>query len=89
MMREAYIEAKLRQRVKDLGGMYRKVTYQGRKGAPDDWCFFPDGRLIIVECKAPGRPLEPRQVVEIDYLNKLGFTVYVIDSLEQIEVLIK
>lgn len=81
-MLESTIEKHLRKRVKELGGFHRKVTYQGRDGSPDDWCFFPGGLLIIIECKAPGEKPRPTQEYEISLLRSYGFTVYVADSKE-------
>lgn len=85
-MKEASIEAHLRKRVKELGGEHRKVTYQGRKGAPDDWCFFPGGKLLIVECKRPGKNhLDPLQVVEIEFLQGMGFKAVWVNTLEDVD----
>ena len=85
-MKEAKIEAYLRRRVKELGGFHRKVTYQGRKGAPDDWCFFPGGRLLIVECKRPGKNhLDPLQEVEIGILQRAGFTATWVNTHEDVD----
>lgn len=88
-MKEANIEAYLRKRVKELGGEHRKVTYQGRKGAPDDWCFFPCGQLLIIECKRPGKnKLDPLQVVEIEFLQRMGFAAYWVNSKEEIDAIL-
>lgn len=80
MTDERTIEKYLRNRVNALGGVHRKVVYQGRKGSPDDWCFFPGGRLLIFECKAPGRKPTKQQVVEIVTLKALGQQVFLVDS---------
>ena len=88
-MKEANVEAYLRKRVKELGGRHRKVTYQGRKGAPDDWCFFPGGRLLIVECKRPGKNhLDPLQVVEVEFLRSMGFRATWVNTLEDVDRLL-
>jgi len=82
---EKDIEKYLRARVKDLGGIYRKVVYQGRKGSPDDWCFFPGGKLVIVECKSPTGRVDRHQAVEHEELGKMGFKVHVVYSRADIE----
>lgn len=82
---EKDIEKYLRQRVQELGGFYRKVVYQGRKGAPDDWCFFPDGKLVLVECKAPEGRVDRAQAVEHEALGAMGFPVHVVYSKADID----
>jgi hypothetical protein len=82
---EKDIEKYLRDRVKELGGFYRKVVYQDRQGAPDDWCFFPYGKLVIVECKGRGGKVDKHQSVEHEELRKMGFSVHVVYSRFDIE----
>lgn len=82
---EKDVEKYLRERVKELGGFYRKVVYQGRQGAPDDWCFFPGGKLVIVECKGPGGRLTRQQAAEIEQLGKAGYHVHVVFSRVDVE----
>lgn len=85
-MKEAPIEAYLCKRVKELGGETRKTTYQGRGGAPDRWCFFPGGKLLIVECKRPGKNhLDPLQVVEIEFLQGMGFKAVWVNTIEDVD----
>lgn len=83
--KEAIVEDYLRKRIKELGGFSRKAVYQGRKGAPDQWCFFPGGRLLLVECKAKGEVPEPLQEVEMAALRKLGFWATWTDSREGVD----
>lgn len=64
------------------GFLHRKVVYQGRRGAPDDWYFGFGGRLIIVEHKRPGKKPDLHQQREIDRLRERGFDVRVVDSLD-------
>jgi hypothetical protein len=75
--KENKVEAYLQKRVAELGGFTRKVTYQGRAGAPDQWVLFSGGRLLIVECKAEGGTLDALQVQEILQLVRYGFTACV------------
>lgn len=88
-MKESLIENYLIAQVKARGGFTRKVTYQGRTGAPDRWCFFPDGKLLITELKRPGETPRPDQVVEIEKLRSMGQKVYVIDSKEGVDLLME
>ena len=72
-MRERTIEAKLVQAVRTKGGLAPKFTSPGLDGVPD--------RLVL---KAPGKTLRPLQVRRKRQLEVLGFSVYCIDSPEQI-----
>ena len=41
---------------------------------------LPGGRLVCVECKAPGKPPRVDQLREHERLRALGFNVVVLDS---------
>lgn len=85
MTDERTIEAYLRKRVKELGGIHRKVTYHGRRGSPDDWCFFPGGVLLLFECKSSAGRLRAEQREEIKTLQKLGQHVYIVRTKDEID----
>jgi hypothetical protein len=82
-MREAKVEAHLVARVKALGGEVRKVSWIGRRGAPDRLVLLP-GRHVLVELKRPGGRPEPHQDREHHRLRRAGFEVLVLDTIEQI-----
>lgn len=88
-VKEKVIEEYLRVEVKKRGGEHRKVLYQGRSGSPDDWCFFPGGKLLIVECKAPGKKPTNQQLEELSWLNSMGFMATWVDSKEAIDLTLK
>ena len=87
--KENTVEAYLQQRVRELGGFTRKIVYQGRAGAPDQWCFFPKGRLLIVECKAADGIVAPIQRAEINTLRISGFEACVVYTKDEIDVLLR
>ncbi|MCQ9146117.1 hypothetical protein [Ochrobactrum sp. BTU2] len=68
---------------KRAGFLHRKVVYQGRRGAGDDWYFGPNGRLIIVEHKRPGKEPSEQQAREHKRLRALGFDVRVVSTVSQ------
>ncbi|MBK3745789.1 VRR-NUC domain-containing protein [Paraburkholderia aspalathi] len=74
---------------KKAGFLHRKVVYQGRRGAPDDWYFGFNGRLIIVEHKRPGKKPDPHQEREISRLRERGFDVRVVSTIEGAERLFR
>lgn len=83
-MLEKQIERKLVESVRKAGGLCPKFVSPGMDGMPDRLVLMPGGRILFVELKAPGRHPRPLQLHRHDQLRKLGFDVYVIDSLEQI-----
>ena len=83
--KENTVEAYLQQRVRELGGFTRKIVYQGRAGSPDQWCFFPKGRLLIVECKAADGVVSPIQRSEIQQLCRSGFVARVAYTKDEID----
>ncbi len=85
---EKTVEKYLRTEVARLGGFHRKVVYQGRWGSPDDWCFFPNGWLLIAECKTTGEKPSPEQVREINRLGDMGQLVFVVDSKASVDAML-
>lgn len=80
---EKQIEQALVQRVKELGGMCEKFTSPGRRAVPDRIVTLPGGRIVFVECKAPGKIPTLTQVLDHERRRALGCDVRVIDSLKQ------
>jgi hypothetical protein len=79
---EKQVEQALRQRVKELGGTCEKFTSPGRRAVPDRIVTLPGGRVIFVECKAPGKRPTLTQVLDHERRRALGCDVRVIDSIE-------
>lgn len=84
-MREKDIEHKLLTEVKSAGGLALKFVSPGFDGMPDRIVLLCGGKLGFVEVKALGKHPRPLQTARHRMLQKLGFKVYVIDSIEQIE----
>lgn len=87
-MRESFIEEKLTKAVKQNGGVCWKFTSPGTAGVPDRIILMPKGRIAFVEVKAPGEKPRPLQLSRHRLLRRLGFKVYVLDALEDIEKII-
>ena len=88
-MRETNVEKRLRSRVCGLGGLAPKWVSPGNNGVPDRILLFPGGRVIFCETKAPGKKLEPLQEYRKKQLESLGFTVWVADTPEAVDELIR
>ena len=87
-MREKEIEKKLTQAVKHMGGICPKLVSPGFDGMPDRIVLLPKGHMAFVEVKAPGECPRPLQMARHRLLRRLGFRVYVLDSIEQIGVIL-
>jgi len=88
-VRENKIEKYLHDRVKYLGGSYRRLKYQGRVGATDDLILLPsEGRHLVVECKATDEEPRTSQTREHDRLRAAGFEVHVVSSFEEIDAIL-
>lgn len=83
-MSEKKIERKLSLMVKKRGGICPKWVSPGYDGVPDRIVLLPDGCVGFVEVKAPGQKPRPLQTARHNVLRNLGFSVYVLDSEEQI-----
>jgi hypothetical protein len=87
-MREVVVEDYLRDRVKETGGFIRKCIWGGRKSAPDDFCWWPNGKHAWVETKKPGETPRPDQLREHVKMRKGGCDVWVIDTKAGVDIFI-
>lgn len=83
-MREKQIEQQLVATVRKRDGLCPKWVSPGFDGVPDRIILLPGGRIAFAELKAPGKKPRPLQERRIAQLRRLGFNVYVIDSIEMI-----
>lgn len=88
-MREKIIEEKFTKAVKQKGGVCWKFTSPGTAGVPDRIVLMPKGHIAFVEVKAPNQEPRPLQLSRHKLLRRLGFQVYVLDTLEDIDKFIK
>jgi len=87
-MLERDIERRLRLGIKALGGKAYKFSSPGNNGVPDRIVLI-QGKSFFVELKRPGKNLSPGQrAVKRDF-KKLGFEVYKIDSIEDVDRFLK
>ena len=85
-MKENEIEEHLHNRIKALGGEYRRVSWIGRNGANDDLVLLP-GRHAWVECKKPGKHASAVQAREHDRLRTAGCEVYVVSTKAEVDAI--
>lgn len=82
-LRETRVEKRLRLGVEKFHGKALKLFFYD--GIPDRLIILPGGRTYFVETKAPGKKLEPLQIIWREMLTKMGFDIRVIDTLEKVE----
>ena len=82
-MRERYIEQQLMKKTRQRGGLCEKWN-AGTSGWPDRIVLLPDGKVGFVEVKVPGEKPRALQVHRHEQLRALGYSVYVLDGVEQI-----
>ena len=85
---EKRIEQKLTLMVKARGGIAPKFVSPSFAGMPDRLVLLPGGVFAFAELKAPGMKPRALQLARHRLLKDLGFKVYVIDGIEQIEGLL-
>lgn len=84
-MREKRIESALVKAVKEKHGLALKLVSPGFDGVPDRLILLQNGRIGFVELKAPGQKMRPLQEKRKRQLEALGFLVFCVDGIDQIE----
>ena len=87
-MLEKDLEKYLVKQVKKLYGLCFKFVSPGNAGVPDR-IVIKDGKLIFIELKAPEKGVRALQRLQIDRLLKHEQVVYVADSKEKIDLILK
>jgi Holliday junction resolvase len=82
--RERDIERHLKDMVQKLGGWCPKWVSPGNMGVPDRICFFPNGLIVFVEVKAPGKKPTKLQKMQINRLRNFKQETIVVDSKEMV-----
>ena len=78
--KEIVVETDICDEAEEAGYVVRKVTYAGRRGAPDRWFKRFDTPWILIEFKKKGEKPDGLQQREHDKLRGAGQKVYVIDN---------
>ena len=84
-MLERDIEKRFVKAVKMRGGMALKFISPNLNGVPDRLILMPKGIAAFAELKTAGKKMRALQIKRKRQLESLGFSVYCIDSTEQIE----
>lgn len=87
--RENEVETYLNDQIIARGGFTRKITYEGRRGAADRFCFLPNGKLYIIEVKTSNGTESTLQRRERERLIGMGYTALCLYGKEQINELME
>lgn len=88
-MRESMVEKAFVDAVNAAGGAALKFTSQTMNGVPDRLVLLFGGKAAFVELKAPGRQMRHLQRKRRQQLEALGFPVFCVDRLGQIDPVIR
>lgn len=80
---ENKIERYLKDEIEKINGKTFKFSSPGNNGVPDR-IILHQGNTYFVELKKPGEKLRPLQKAVKKRFNKLGFNVYVLDSIDSV-----
>lgn len=81
-MSESDLEKKIGVYCKKRYILYYKFTSPSRRSVPDRILLGPQGRVMFMEIKAPGKAATKLQLHEQKKLKELGFAAVVIDNYE-------
>lgn len=81
MTPEGKVAAALKAEAIKRGLYIRKLRFEGRVGAPD-YIILASGKAFFIETKAPGQKPRPSQSQEFSIINRHGFVVRIVDSVE-------
>lgn len=81
---EKLIEKTLNAEVTKMRGWSLKLPCVYVAGLPDRMVLLPGGVVFFAEIKSTGKKATPIQKLVHKKIRDLGFSVYVIDSLEQL-----
>ncbi len=84
-MPESYIESRLREAVKRLGGLAIKLTSFSFTGLPDRLILLPGGKVFFVETKCSETKPRSRQLIVHEQLRSLGFMVFIVRTNEDLK----
>lgn len=82
---EKAIEQYLVRKVKELGGVCLKYSNAGMVGYPDRICLLPGSKVFWAELKSKGGRLGEAQKVRLRQMRRLGHSVYVLRSREDVD----
>ena len=81
-IKESYVERKVCDFVRSMGGMAEKFTSPNRRSVPDRLITLPFVPMFLIEFKRPGGRATQNQLRDHQRRRELGVEVYIIDNVE-------
>ena len=81
-IRERDVEKKVTEYAKKQGWLSFKWVSPAQRFVPDR-LYFKDGRVIIIEFKAPGKKPTKAQAIMHKLLDNSGHPVYIVDNIDE------
>lgn len=89
MTPEGKIQKYAKERFEAIGGLVRKMAFEGRRAATDLLVILPGGIIWFVEVKKDENTKPyPHQLREHERMRKRGANVFVVGSFKQVDDLI-
>lgn len=88
-MEEKRLERIVTKRISSIRGISLKFTSQFETGYPDRIILTPGGKTYWAEIKTTGKHPTPKQLERHEQLRRMGYQVFVIDSIEALECCMK
>lgn len=86
---EGRIQKYAKEQFEAIGGLVRKMAFEGRRAATDLLVILPGGIVWFVEVKKDENTKpDPHQLREHERMRKRGANVFVVGSLKQVDDLI-
>ena len=86
---EKDIEKKFTKAIRHVDGIALKLVSPSFNGIPDRLVLMPKGKIGFVEIKDKGKKPRALQTSRHNMLRQLGFKVFVLDNVDDIEKIIK
>lgn len=86
---EKDIEKKFTKAIRHVDGIALKLVSPSFNGIPDRLVLMPKGKIGFVEIKDKGKKPRALQTSRHNMLRQLGFKVFVLDDVDDIEKIIK
>ena len=86
---EKDIEKKFTKAIRHVDGIALKLVSPSFNGIPDRLVLMPKGKIGFVEIKDRGKKSRALQISRHNMLRQLGFKVFVLDDVDDIEKIIK
>jgi Holliday junction resolvase len=84
-MDEKRVQSLVKKKLIEAGYLVVKIMSCSLPGWPDLQAH-KNGKIIFIECKAPGKKPTPLQAYRHENLRAIGFEVWVIDDVKDLEI---